>query len=183
MYTKTKTILLVTVLVMMITGTIENTHPYFPIEISRIGSNGVTQALFVLGSLCASYTAFLEGGKNNIFVCMAMFGLILLAAVSDEVSKVVHTAGLMITVASLGLNVYLGTDIKKRIILLGCAFLCLGYVLSRFYYLSAIDSLDAMYQTHTAMLLYGQGSEQQLFVYRCFGIFQWAFLFTLSFLL
>jgi hypothetical protein len=197
---------LVTIVLTMGTSVwLDQSAPYFPIEISRTATGHLSQPLFVFGmatlpvSLYADNAIAFSLPFSAIYVWMGIMGV---ACFSDTHYLIIHTMGVLwITIMVIGHTLWYG-DIQQRLGVLACACLLEGvrglikaciimwaeldwcwYSWKTYYHLLMYRSKRAEVLNRILTVMhFADGTEYTMFVMKVTAILQWMAFFVMSWL-
>lgn len=164
----TKLAILLTVVATMISGLVDHSAPYFPIEISRTATGPVGRIVFPMGAI----GAFLVSLWELKCVHLPFVGFLLLAVIDDQTSWHLHMLGVNLMAGSIAWN-SAQTGKLFPFLLITCIYM------GRF-----VLKLGVTYHTKHPMntmysIMYSgkTESEAQLLIFKLGGVLQWVFLY------
>lgn len=166
----TKVSIFVTVLATFVSCYLDNSAPYFPIEISRTATGPIAKVMFPLGVLISCTVSIVETKRPHV----PFLGFFLLALVDDKQSWQVHMLGVLI----MGLGL-LREAIQNGKVLVFCLIACIymgrlvlkaGVTYHHGYPKAILVAKEIMFTGRAE-------SPQQLLIFKLCGLLQWVVLY------
>lgn len=160
---------------------LDQSAPYFPIEISRTATGRIGKYYFPLGFLVPAFLLWIE--STSWIQLLPAPGVLLAACVNDELHWPTHLLGVLLMVcgviAKVAYDVRLevpGADQGVLLVILASFFIFLGLLLKAGAVLESWEDLKdpkGIAERCMEMNYTGCGSREQLVVYKVTGLCQW----------
>lgn len=180
MFFFTKCIILCVIVVTAWLGnSVDQSTPYFPIEISRTATGSYGRIFFPAGALIAFLVSLFE--TQHVWTLLPFFGLAILTLVTDEMSWTIHMVGVYAMIGSIAYACYnAGNDTWYPFV--GLMALFLFRILLKVVWTSLQGEVFVFERIQSLMLTGQFTSPAQKFVFQVAGVLQWIVLIGIMFI-
>ena len=184
-----KTILFHTIIWTWLVAYIDDTVPYFPIEISRTASGRLCRFVFPFGITIFCISAYYESTYPLSHTLIPIIGLLITSYISDELHWVIHIVGVAVMGLGVTIHVLLCAYMRsdgyefQLLYLISSSILCTLYISLKVYGVLIHNKLVSLYDAYEQGMdinYNGNGTQIQLKIFKLTGVVQWIIFILLT---